>query len=233
MRRKLTALLLLLALACACAQAEYRLENETCYLHVPEEYGSPQLCYFADITNTGDTWLNLNNNTLYALDANGQPLEQGFLIQAPETLLPGEHGYLIGTIYFFEDSGVDASAIRSYSLSLKHNPKYPPPAILYPSSTWYVVPEVMDGAVLCLENDTGEDLKNPDFLMVLRGSDGKILYAEHSTQLSVIIPPGSKSEERMFQYGSLPEALPGMGYSLEGSTLEYLVWGERDITTGG
>ena len=235
MLRKLTALVFLLILACTGALAEYKIENENGYLYMPTNSSTPRLCYFADIINTGDTWLCLNDSHLYAMGEDGQPIQETYLQQFPQTLLPGEHGYLVGNIYFFdyEEKGIDLSAIKSYSVSLKHDPDDPPSTILYPSSSWYLISEGSTYPVLCLENDTGEPLESPSFLLVLRGRDQRILYAEETCHLKIIIPQDGKSEADLFRYGELPGILPEMGYSLDGATLEYQVWGERDITTGG
>ncbi len=233
MGRKVIALLFLLALACASALAEYRLDSVNCYINIADNDNTSILYYFADITNTGDTWLCLNNSKLYALDGNGRPVDDGALFQIPDTLLPGEHGYLYGCVYFFKEDGTDPNAVRSYSISLKRNPKHPPRAILYPRSSWYLNPDSDQTVVLCMDNDTGEALKNPSFLLVLRGKDKRILYMDYDYQLDTLIPPGSGSENEMFRYGLSLNSLPDMGYSLDGATLEYLVWGVRDATTGG
>lgn len=186
------ALMLCLLLCCVPAMAEGKLDCTDS--RVVRNLENKQITVYIQVTNTGDTPAGLDYCTITLYDANKAQLEQSKTYSLyPGYLLPGEIGYIAYTFYGMDEQV--AKAVSSYNIDVLTELDYLYPIKSVPHTISYVVEEgsysTYHYAELNIINDSDEVLWQPEYVYVVRSTEGKILTIVSSRCYDVGIPAGA------------------------------------------
>lgn len=194
--KKILAIVLLLCLVCNSAFALGNLENaETRVVREAKDNGKYDINVYIQVKNTGDMPVSLDKANIYLYDANSTVLEDDTTYSMyPPVLQPGEVGYIYNWMYSV-DANI-ATAVASYSINIAPEHKYLD-AIQHVAheATYAEVPYYNDGnepvVTFTVTNDTAEAIWEPNLIVVVRSTAGKILDVRTADMYYVGIPAGS------------------------------------------
>lgn len=229
--KKLLAIVLLLCMVCSSAFAQGNLERtETRVVRENKDNGSYDIHIFIQVKNTGDMAVGLDKADIYLYDANSTVLEDDTTYSMyPPVLQPGEVGYIYNWLYNMEETL--ANAITSYSINLasEHDTRYMDQIVHLPHSATYAEVEsysVDPIVTFTVTNDTDAILWQPEMVVIVRSTEGKILDVQTSTMYGVGIPAGGSVLYNMDLGSYNLEAWNGAGHTV--GTVETFVYIELD-----
>lgn len=229
MKKLLTfAFILCLALCATSAMAAGKLTTTQENIRVYKSYNSFYVYFTAEVTNIGNKPTCYNDGLLELFDANGDVLESSTSFKCyPEYLNPGETGYLWTTVtlknvtevtdvddFAFTVTGksVNANPVHRFATTARYN-SY--------SSGWYTYEYVYT----TIANDTGDTVYDYRVVIVLKDSQGKVLWCGSQDEGSVGMLANTSIELRSsLHYESALSDLKDKGYQISDLTLETIAY---------
>jgi hypothetical protein len=227
MTRKLLVLLLiagLLALPAAAAAAGKLTVAQEIFLVIPySDYHYGMLC--AQVKNTGDKPVQLNNGLLEIFDPQDNPIASVNLSSCyPPVLKPGASGFLYATAYIKEAK--DKSYIADYSLSLTGQGAISYNVTQLPLQASYKTQvdgsNTYDYVLLKVENNTEAIAYDIMIPFALKDAGGKLVYAYYTQLYSIGLYPHSSLEINLqldssfvtyrLEQGIIPASVEAMAY---------------------
>jgi hypothetical protein len=205
MRKRLIALAAIVWMAAmlmpaALSAGKMTLEKEA-FLVVPSYGTTIYGYYFAEIQNTGDAVLGLQDAVLILLGKEGAELrKREWFNSYPQVINPGESAYI--SVYDYLDTEEVNDEIASYSFDIKASTQ---PSI---KTTMYTVGDAAyqleqgdysNSAYVTalIKNETDAPCYNINAVIVLRDAEGELLYVDSTTLYGAGIPAGSEILMRM------------------------------------
>ncbi|MBE5778890.1 MAG: hypothetical protein E7331_06105 [Clostridiales bacterium] len=201
----IVALLLCLLIGTASASVE-QAGPEVCYSYSSSEDGSnPSVYFLVEVVNNGSSAVALDYDSTFSIyDASGVELDNDNLAMLPETLQPGQKGYVYGEIYAKIDN---SSVISSYKFNLVTDTSPLYRVDLYEGEA---VPED-DDVYVRFTNNTSETLWDTYGYIVALDAQGRPLYINDTIAYQVGIPTGQSLEYPMFFNSGLRDFLTENG----------------------
>ncbi len=212
----------------ALAAGQMTLEKEA-FLVLPSYGTTVYGYYFAEIQNTGDTALKLQDAVLILKGKEGDELKKREWFNSyPQVINPGESAYI--SVYDYLDTEEAKDEITSYSFDIKGSTKS------YLKTTRYATADAAyqleQGSysnrayvTAVIKNETGAPCYNPSAVVVLRDAESELLYVDSTTLYGAGIPAGGEILVRVEVNSTIVDHFVDQG--IEPASVEVLAYTEE------
>jgi len=230
--KKVFALLLALMLLCSAALADAELKVMNTMCHIIPYYDSAVGVYYAEVVNTGDTLICLDDelSRVELMDSEGNVvLSEEIWNVTPTVLAPGEKGYVVPFHMYLDE--VDVSALTNYAIHLyaEEATYFEPPVYLNAAGITAEIrtePDRWGNDVTALyitfTNMAEDVVYDFNFAVGVYDESGALIYTYESSTYDVGVPAGQsvivRSEIDNFltaywaENGIVPASIGVIGY---------------------
>lgn len=170
---------------CAIAEDSFKVLDEVAFALTKESTEEPSVYLFIEVENTTDELLSLDFfSPLSVVDQQGvEHSKTTYMFMYPESIKPGEKGFIVPHIDLSELNSYHDIADYSYELEAEEAD--------WECDHYETVLEQKDGKTfLKLTNNTNQILYDPELVLIYRASDGKLLHVETDNLYGYGIPAG-------------------------------------------
>lgn len=171
---------------------------QTTYLPV-DLNGTTYVYFFAELTNTGEEDIILDNADIEIVDTQGNvTASTSFYGSDPFIIAPGATVYAYTTEYLDEGVTVDDIAEVRYDMAAGEPYGTAPTYFAVDSTSCSVALNTWDEeiykVIVTVKNDTDETIYEPSVVYGLYDQNGKLIYSEHTTLFWAGLPAGQSLE---------------------------------------